>query len=242
MTIEFSYPTWYVLICILVGLLYSFVFYRKERLLNEVKKAVVYTMAFFRFVSVFILALLLLEPLIEIENQIIEKPFLVIAHDNSESLLVNKDSSFTSSDYLISLSTFKEKLEEKYEVKSFIFGDEVKSGLEIDEFAPRLSFFWGIGMNYFMEIAKLRAARLLWAKIVKEFNPKNNKSMSLRTHCQTSGWTLTEQDPYNNITRTCVEAMAAIMGGTQSLHTNALDEAIALPTNFSANIARETQI
>ena len=118
----------------------------------------------------------------------------------------------------------------------------LKSGLEIDEFAPRLSFFWGIGMNYFMEIAKLRAARILWAKIVKEFNPKNNKSMSLRTHCQTSGWTLTEQDPFNNITRTCIEAMAAIMGGTQSLHTNALDEAIALPTDFSAKIARDTQI
>jgi methylmalonyl-CoA mutase len=118
----------------------------------------------------------------------------------------------------------------------------LKSDLGIDEFAPRLSFFWGIGMNYFMEIAKLRAARILWAKIVKEFNPKNNKSMSLRTHCQTSGWTLTEQDPFNNITRTCIEAMAAIMGGTQSLHTNALDEAIALPTDFSAKIARDTQI
>tara|TARA_B110000116_G_scaffold107892_1_gene93712 strand:+ start:15074 stop:18079 length:3006 start_codon:yes stop_codon:yes gene_type:complete len=116
------------------------------------------------------------------------------------------------------------------------------SGLEIDEFAPRLSFFWGIGMNYFMEIAKLRAARILWAKIVKEFKPQNNKSMSLKTHCQTSGWTLTEQDPFNNITRTCIEAMAAIMGGTQSLHTNALDEAIALPTDFSAKIARDTQI
>ena len=132
MTIEFSYPTWYVLICILLGLLYSFVFYRKEKLLNEVKKVVVYTMAFFRFISVCILALLLLEPLIEIENQIIEKPVLVIAHDNSESLLVNKDSAFINSDYLIALSSFKEKLEEKYEVKSFTFGDEVKSGLEID--------------------------------------------------------------------------------------------------------------
>ena len=102
--------------------------------------------------------------------------------------------------------------------------------MNIDDFAPRLSFFWGIGMNYFMEIAKLRAGRILWAKLIKEFNPKNKKSMSLRTHCQTSGWTLTEQDPYNNITRTCTEAMAAIMGGTQSLHTNALDEAIALPS------------
>ena len=132
MTIEFSYPTWYVLIGVLVGLLYSFVFYRKENLLNEVKKVVVYTMAFFRFISVCILALLLLEPLIEIENQIIEKPFLVIAHDNSESLLVNKDSAFISSDYLIALSSFKEKLEEKYEVKSFTFGEEVKAGLEID--------------------------------------------------------------------------------------------------------------
>ena len=118
----------------------------------------------------------------------------------------------------------------------------LKSGMEIDDFAPRLSFFWGIGMNYFMEIAKLRAGRILWARIVKEFNPKKNKSMSLRTHCQTSGWTLTQQDPFNNITRTCIEAMAAIMGGTQSLHTNALDEAIALPTDFSAKIARDTQI
>ena len=118
----------------------------------------------------------------------------------------------------------------------------IKSGMKIDEFAPRLSFFWGIGMNYFMEIAKLRAGRILWAKIIREFNPKNPKSMSLRTHCQTSGWTLTEQDPFNNITRTCVEAMAAVMGGTQSLHTNALDEAIALPTDFSAKIARDNQI
>ena len=118
----------------------------------------------------------------------------------------------------------------------------IKSGMKIDEFAPRLSFFWGIGMNYFMEIAKLRAGRILWAKIISEFNPKNPKSMSLRTHCQTSGWTLTEQDPFNNITRTCVEAMAAVMGGTQSLHTNALDEAIALPTDFSAKIARDNQI
>ena len=118
----------------------------------------------------------------------------------------------------------------------------IKSGMKIDDFAPRLSFFWGIGMNHFMEIAKLRAGRLLWAKIVKEFNPKNPKSMALRTHCQTSGWSLTEQDPYNNVSRTCVEALSAVMGGTQSLHTNALDEAIALPTDFSAKIARNTQI
>ena len=117
----------------------------------------------------------------------------------------------------------------------------LKSGLDIDDFAPRLSFFWGIGMNHFMEIAKLRAGRLLWAKIIKKFNPKNSKSMALRTHCQTSGWSLTQQDPFNNVTRTCVEAMAAVMGGTQSLHTNALDEAIALPTDFSAKIARNTQ-
>ena len=118
----------------------------------------------------------------------------------------------------------------------------IKAGLDIDDFAPRISFFWGIGMNHFMEIAKMRAARILWAKLVSEFNPKNPKSLALRTHCQTSGWSLTEQDPFNNITRTCVEAMAAIMGGTQSLHTNALDEAIALPTDFSAKIARDTQI
>ena len=118
----------------------------------------------------------------------------------------------------------------------------IASGMEIDTFAPRLSFFWGIGMNHFMEIAKMRAARILWAKMVKEFNPKNPKSLALRTHCQTSGWSLTEQDPFNNITRTCIEAMAAVMGGTQSLHTNALDEAIALPTDFSAKIARDTQI
>ncbi|GHV36151.1 methylmalonyl-CoA mutase [Bacteroidia bacterium] len=118
----------------------------------------------------------------------------------------------------------------------------VKAGLNIDDFAPRLSFFFGIGMNHFTEIAKLRAARLLWAKIVKQFNPKNPKSMALRTHCQTSGWSLTEQDPFNNITRTCVEALAAALGHTQSLHTNALDEAIALPTDFSARIARNTQI
>ena len=116
------------------------------------------------------------------------------------------------------------------------------AGLKIDEFAPRLSFFWGIGMNHFMEIAKLRAARLLWAKIVKQFNPQNPKSMALRTHCQTSGWSLTEQDPFNNVGRTAIEAMAAALGHTQSLHTNALDEAIALPTDFSARIARNTQI
>ena len=118
----------------------------------------------------------------------------------------------------------------------------IESGLDIDSFAPRISFFWGIGMNHFMEIAKMRAARMLWAKLIAEFKPKNPKSLALRTHCQTSGWSLTEQDPFNNITRTCIEAMAAVMGGTQSLHTNALDEAIALPTNFSAKIARDTQI
>ncbi len=118
----------------------------------------------------------------------------------------------------------------------------VKAGLDVDAFAPRLSFFWAIGMNHFMEIAKMRAARLLWAKIVKKFNPKNPKSLALRTHSQTSGWSLTEQDPFNNIARTCIEAMAAGLGHTQSLHTNALDEAIALPTDFSARIARNTQI
>jgi len=118
----------------------------------------------------------------------------------------------------------------------------IKAGLDIDNFAPRLSFFWGIGMNYFMEVAKLRAGRLLWAKIVKSFNPKNEKSMALRTHSQTSGWSLTEQDPFNNVTRTAVEALAATMGHTQSLHTNSLDEAVALPTDFSARIARNTQI
>jgi methylmalonyl-CoA mutase len=118
----------------------------------------------------------------------------------------------------------------------------VKSGLDIDSFAPRLSFFWAIGMNHFMEIAKMRAARMLWAKIVKQFNPKNAKSLALRTHSQTSGWSLTEQDPFNNVSRTCIEAMAAVLGHTQSLHTNALDEAIALPTDFSARIARNTQI
>jgi len=118
----------------------------------------------------------------------------------------------------------------------------VNSGLGVDDFAPRISFFWGAGMNHFMEIAKLRAARMLWAKIVKKFNPKNPKSLALRTHTQTSGWSLTEQDPFNNVTRTCNEALAAVLGHTQSLHTNALDEAIALPTDFSARIARNTQI
>ncbi len=116
------------------------------------------------------------------------------------------------------------------------------AGLDIDAFAPRLSFFWAIGMNHFMEIAKMRAARMLWAKLVSKFNPKNPKSLVLRTHCQTSGWSLTEQDPFNNVARTCIEAAAAAFGGTQSLHTNALDEAIALPTDFSARIARNTQI
>ncbi len=118
----------------------------------------------------------------------------------------------------------------------------INAGMDIDAFAPRLSFFWGISMNYFMEIAKMRAARMLWARIVKQFNPKNPKSLALRTHCQTSGWSLTEQDPFNNVGRTCVEAMGAVLGHTQSLHTNALDEAIALPTDFSARIARNTQI
>ncbi|NCO55826.1 MAG: methylmalonyl-CoA mutase, partial [Bacteroidetes bacterium] len=118
----------------------------------------------------------------------------------------------------------------------------IKAGLKIDDFAPRISFFWGVGMNHFMEIAKMRAARMLWAKIVKQFKPKNPKSLALRTHTQTSGWSLTEQDPYNNIARTCVEALAATLGHTQSLHTNALDEAIALPSDFSARIARNTQI
>jgi len=117
-----------------------------------------------------------------------------------------------------------------------------KAGIDIDAFAPRLSFFWAVGMNHFMEIAKMRAARLLWAKIVKQFNPKNPKSLALRTHSQTSGWSLTEQDPFNNVARTCIEAMAAALGHTQSLHTNALDEAIALPTDFSARIARNTQL
>ncbi|MCW7492421.1 methylmalonyl-CoA mutase [Leptospira sp. 2 VSF19] len=118
----------------------------------------------------------------------------------------------------------------------------IASGLSVDEFAPRLSFFWAIGMNHFMEIAKMRAGRLLWAKIVNQFQPKSTKSLALRTHCQTSGWSLTEQDPFNNVGRTCIEAMAAALGHTQSLHTNALDEAIALPTDFSARIARNTQI
>ncbi len=118
----------------------------------------------------------------------------------------------------------------------------IESGLKIDDFAPRLSFFWGVGMNYFMEIAKMRAARVIWAKLIKQFNPQNPKSMALRTHSQTSGWSLTEQDPYNNVIRTCIEAMAATMGHTQSLHTNSLDEAIALPTDFSARIARNTQL
>ncbi|AIM59156.1 methylmalonyl-CoA mutase [Cellulophaga lytica] len=118
----------------------------------------------------------------------------------------------------------------------------LKTGMDIDSFAPRLSFFWAIGMNHFMEVAKLRAGRMLWAKLVKQFNPKNQKSLALRTHCQTSGWSLTEQDPFNNVARTTIEAAAAAFGGTQSLHTNALDEAIALPTDFSARIARNTQI
>ncbi len=118
----------------------------------------------------------------------------------------------------------------------------INAGMDIDTFAPRLSFFWAIGMNHFAEIAKLRAARMLWAKLVKQFNPQNPKSLALRTHCQTSGWSLTEQDPFNNVARTCIEAAAAAFGGTQSLHTNALDEAIALPTDFSARIARNTQL
>ena len=116
------------------------------------------------------------------------------------------------------------------------------TGMKIDEFAPRLSFFWAIGMNHFMEIAKMRAGRMIWAKLVKQFEPKDDKSLALRTHCQTSGWSLTEQDPFNNVARTCIEAAAAAFGGTQSLHTNALDEAIALPTDFSARIARNTQL
>jgi methylmalonyl-CoA mutase len=118
----------------------------------------------------------------------------------------------------------------------------IDAGLAIDAFAPRISFFWGIGMNHFMEIAKLRAGRLLWAKMVKQFDPKDAKSLALRTHCQTSGVSLTEQDPYNNVVRTTIEAMAAVLGGTQSLHTNALDEAVGLPTPFSARIARNTQL
>ncbi len=118
----------------------------------------------------------------------------------------------------------------------------LSTGMTIDEFAPRLSFFWAIGMNHFMEIAKMRAGRMVWAKLIQQFNPKSDKSLALRTHCQTSGWSLTEQDPFNNVARTCIEATAAAFGGTQSLHTNALDEAIALPTDFSARIARNTQI
>ena len=118
----------------------------------------------------------------------------------------------------------------------------INAGIDVDAFAPRLSFFWAIGVNHFMEIAKMRAARMLWAKIVKSFGAKNPKSLALRTHSQTSGWSLTEQDPFNNVGRTCIEAMAATLGHTQSLHTNALDEAIALPTDFSARIARNTQI
>lgn len=118
----------------------------------------------------------------------------------------------------------------------------LSTGMTIDDFAPRLSFFWAIGMNHFMEIAKMRAGRMIWAKLLKQFNPKSDKSLALRTHCQTSGWSLTEQDPFNNVARTCIEASAAVFGGTQSLHTNALDEAIALPTDFSARIARNTQI
>jgi methylmalonyl-CoA mutase len=117
----------------------------------------------------------------------------------------------------------------------------MKAGLKVDEFVPRFSFFWGIGMNFFMEIAKMRAARVLWARIVKKYNPENLKSMALRTHCQTSGYSLTAQDPYNNVARTCIEGLAAAFGGTQSLHTNSLDEAIALPTDYSAGIARDTQ-
>jgi methylmalonyl-CoA mutase len=118
----------------------------------------------------------------------------------------------------------------------------INAGMSVDQFAPRLSFFWAIGMNHFMEIAKMRAARMLWAKLVKQFNPQNPKSLALRTHSQTSGWSLTEQDPFNNVGRTCIEALGAALGHTQSLHTNALDEAIALPTDFSARIARNTQI
>src|SRR5690606_25085961 len=118
----------------------------------------------------------------------------------------------------------------------------IAAGLDIDKFAPRLSFFWAIGMNFFMEVAKMRAARLLWAKLMKPFNPKDARALSLRTHCQTSGWSLTAQDVYNNVIRTAIEAMAATQGHTQSLHTNALDEALALPTDFSARIARNTQI
>src|SRR5688572_17926572 len=118
----------------------------------------------------------------------------------------------------------------------------IEAGLDIDEFAPRLSFFWGIGMNHFTEVAKMRAARVIWSEIVKQFNPKDPKSLALRAHCQTSGWSLTAQDPYNNIARTSIEAISAVVGGTQSLHTNALDEALALPSDHSAAIARDTQL
>src|SRR5690606_30246167 len=118
----------------------------------------------------------------------------------------------------------------------------LKAGISIDDFAPRLSFFWGIGMNFCMEIAKLRAGRLLWASLMRQFNPANPRSMALRAHSQTSGWSLTQQEPYNNVTRTCIEALAAVLGHTQSLHTNALDEALALPTDYSAAIARNTQL
>src|SRR5690606_28209089 len=118
----------------------------------------------------------------------------------------------------------------------------IKAGIPVDKFAPRLSFFWAIGMNFFMEVAKMRAARLIWAKLIQPFEPKDARSLSLRTHCQTSGWSLTAQDVFNNVTRTAIEAMAATQGHTQSLHTNALDEALALPTDFSARIARNTQL
>ena len=117
----------------------------------------------------------------------------------------------------------------------------LKAGLDVDSFSPRISFFWGIGMNFFMEVAKMRAARLIWARLMSQFEPKDDRSLSLRTHCQTSGWSLTAQDPYNNVIRTCIEAMAATQGHTQSLHTNSFDEALALPTDFSAKIARDTQ-
>ena len=118
----------------------------------------------------------------------------------------------------------------------------LKAGLDVDSFSPRISFFWGIGMNFFMEVAKMRAARLIWARLMSQFQPKDERSLSLRTHCQTSGWSLTAQDPYNNVIRTCIEAMAATQGHTQSLHTNSFDEALALPTDFSAKIARDTQV
>lgn len=118
----------------------------------------------------------------------------------------------------------------------------IQAGMNIDDFAPRLSFFWAIGMNHFMEIAKMRAARYIWSELIAQFKPQNSKSLALRTHSQTSGWSLTEQEPFNNITRTAIEALSSALGGTQSLHTNALDEAIALPTDYSAKIARNTQI